>query len=137
MNTLESTNTKSPPPHPFEAVFESRVRPKGTLVMALRAPKSGELAQSYHSGVSAAQLTELWPLIEDSFREADGQELASREIRFLGRMRELHCFRRSDGAILAVLLECAGSDATGKELPRLAACFQDCADAPHIGSIIR
>lgn len=128
--------TESMPPHSVDAVFETSIRPKGTLALAVRAPQSGELAHSYSASISAAQLTELWPLIEDSFKETDGQELASRNIRFLGRQRELHCFRRSDGAILAVLLECAASDATGKELSRLAECFQQCADAPHIGSFI-
>ena len=112
--------------HPFTTLFEAHCRPKGTLAVAVRDPRTGSYAESYAADIQRDQVTELWPLIDDSFQTAEGGDCHARRIRFLGRHRELHCFRRDTGAMMMVLLDCSAG-ATKEDLAGLAAQFDRCA----------
>jgi hypothetical protein len=116
MDLLDSLN-------PFPPLFDPELRPTGTLALAVRCPKGRLRAVSYLSDITSEQITELWPLIEDSFQQADHEKLSARRIHFMGRLRELHCFQRTDGAILAVLMD--GKEAARSvQLKQLAGRFE-------------
>ena len=115
MNTLDQS---------LAPLFEAGFLPRGILALAAHTPHLGSHAESYSPDITAEQFTGLWPTIEDSFQEISDQQLPARRIRFHGRKRDLHCFRRADGTVLAALLDNTYADAKGGELQRLAARFE-------------
>lgn len=121
-------NTSDLLPFRFTPLFEVAGRPKGTLALAVYDPRAGSHAESYSQNITPTQIKELWPLIEDCFRETDGQKLSSRRICFQGHQRELHCYRRLDEAVMAVLIDCAQADTSAVEMQQLAARFEQWTD---------
>lgn len=115
-------------PFRFTPLFEVASRPKGTLALAVYDPQAGSHAESYTQNITPTQIKELWPLIEDSFRETDGQKLSSRRICFQGQQRELHCYRRPDEAVMVLLIDRAQADTGAVEIQQLAARFEQWTD---------
>lgn len=115
---------------PFTSVFATDHRPTGTLAVAVRTPDGNAFTESFDHSIAASQLEAQWPAVMNSFHRTEENGLAVNRIKFGGGNRELHCFKRTDGALLGILLPRNTTNETERdsELQRLAGEFESSAE---------